>query len=272
MPGHQGKNAVQRGESTRRRPPDRQAQGDEKTADPEFELLVEKARNAIPAGRIPIEDPFLEKKIIETLGMNGYALYLVTDRPQGISFSGGFGERFSEVYRRCFEISQSFNVITDFVAFFPELAFDSSWLTDLVKDRTAFNDPNPRSDCNRLLMALANGFRRAARPTPRLKTWFRATRLFAARDAQRTMQKEFADSLKPNTLDWKDADEEEKDRRVSKLVHELVQKNPPLEPATERLTTHLKAGRLRKASLAAVGILFHTPLRKLEGKPLPERA
>jgi hypothetical protein len=126
MPRRRGKKAAQRGKSVRRRPPDSQVPGGEKTPDPEFAFWAEKARNAISEDLIPIENPFLEKEIFETKGMNGYTMYLVKDQPQGVAFPGEFGRRLSEVYRRCYEIRKDLTVIRDFVAYLPGLAFKST--------------------------------------------------------------------------------------------------------------------------------------------------
>jgi len=267
MPRRRGKKAAQRGKSVRRPPPDTQARRGEKTPDPEFELWAKKARNAIPGDSILIEDPFLEKKIFETQGMNGYAMYLVKDRPEGVAFPGGLGQRLSEVYRRCYEIRKDLTVIRDFVAFLPGLAFNSLWLATLVKDQTTFEDPKPDSPRNRLLTALAYGFRSAAHPGPRNRKWFRANKLLAAREVQRKMQKKFSDHLKPDSLEWKDADEDEKEKRVSELLNKLVKTYPVLKPVSEKLKTHLKASQLRKGSVLATCKIFRVLAHNLESKP-----
>jgi hypothetical protein len=120
-------------------------------------------------------------------------------------------------------------------------------------------------------MALAYGFRSAAHPMPRIKKWFRANKLLAARDIQPAMQKEFGDFFKPDSLDWKDADEEEKDRRVSEYLNELVKTYPVLNPVSEKLKTYLRAGQFRKASVLVTSKISRVLAHDLESKPFLSR-
>jgi hypothetical protein len=147
------------------------------------------------------------------------------------------------------------------------LAFNAPWLARFVKDRTAFNEPEPGSDRNRLLKALANGFRRAAHPEPRIKKWHRANKLLAAREVQRKMQKKFGDHLKPDSLEWKDADDGEKDSRVSEVLCELVKTYPVLRSESEKLKTYLKASQLRNASVLVICKICRVLAHDLESKP-----
>jgi hypothetical protein len=260
-----GKNPAQRKNSVRRLPANNQARRRAKTPAHESELGTNKNRYPLSGESIPIEDPFLEKEIFETQGENGYAMYLVKDRPQGIAFPGGLGQRLSEVYRRCYEARKDFTVIRDFVAYLPGLAFNSRWLAALVKDHTIFEDPSPGSPRNRLLRALAYGFKGAADPKPRYRRWSRANRLLAARDVQRAMQKEFADSFKPNSIE--SIDVMAKQSRVAEIVNKVIKIHRVLKPQSEELAAHLMAGQFRKASVLFASKIFRVLAHDLESKP-----
>src|SRR5207244_759206 len=84
---------------------------------------------------LQIREPEKEKSILEKKGSLAWIIYLSGDRP---SFFLPDGERLriSEIYRLCYEKQFSLAVITDFVAHFPAITFQSPWLAALVRQRS----------------------------------------------------------------------------------------------------------------------------------------
>ncbi len=78
-----------------------------------------------------IEDPFREKRLLEL----GYEAFLQHFCLNQRVHAQDLKSRIIEVYRQCYERSPNNpeSVITDFVAAYPQLSFESEWLRLLVK-------------------------------------------------------------------------------------------------------------------------------------------
>ncbi len=202
---------------------------------------------------IPIRDPFAEKQLMERGGsLRSLSAVAVTYSRESLH------ARIVELYRRCYEesaASKQQKVIGDFVASFPDLIFEASWLAKLVKWEVATRD-------YRLLRALAGGFRRAAEPGPRLNRSWRDTRVGAARSFRTTLQSELSQwgrgwERKIPTREWIDEQATEK-------ATELVGTYPCLKPHKQRLQRLLSQGKYYDASVFMAGKVFRIRERDLQ--------
>ena len=211
---------------------------------------------------IPITDPFAEKQLIR---VHPYKLLRALVIAAGTFTRESLRARIVEIYRRCYEestASEQEKIVTDFVASFPELTFQAGWLTKLIEQHVAARDLRPNGPTNRLLRALANGFRRAAESRPRLNRYWRHTRVDAARSFRTTLQSELSQWGKE--LDRRNALPDWIDEQVTVKATGLVGTHPCLEPHEQRLQKMLAHGKYYDASVFISAKVFRVRERNLE--------
>ena len=175
--------------------------------------------------------------------------------------------RIIEVYRRCFEQadqSSRLRVVSDFIAHFPQLAFDADWLKTLLRMPVLF--PRVGDDAREAVFgAFANGFRRAARGSkePSIQ---RSYRISGARFAARNLQDEL--SMWNDGLDRHHSTPEELAARAAEKANEIATKSCKLgRSAKQRLTRLLEDGKCYKAAILIAARLFGVRERDLQSKP-----
>lgn len=215
---------------------------------------------------LPIEDPSEEKNIIERRKIP-YSLYLILKLG---AKSMGYTEksvhnRIREVYRLCFDAKgkEDMKVINDFVAFHPDLVFDTPWLVEVVHNHTVFDEPGQSSYRTRLLQASGYGFKRAA-GNPSKRRWQKASWI----DSQRELLKSFEQMLKQfyKSGDWNLYLSEWKEVAVPKKADDLIRQYPVLKKCSGKLKEHLRRRQFRKAALLIVSTLWGVGKRNLDGK------
>ena len=113
----------------------------------------------------PIENPDEERTIIERHDLYAYAQYLQKRLgADSLWIDPGLEERISEVYRLCSKSGERTGIVSDFVAFFPGLAFNAQWLAKLVRNEASKENKYLGVPGRDLYKALEYGFRRAADP------------------------------------------------------------------------------------------------------------
>ena len=213
---------------------------------------------------LPIDDPWEEKETIEKRKIT-YSVYLI--RKLGAESIGFTKEsvhnRIREVYRLCFESrdKKDMEVIDDFVAFHPGLAFDTPWLDLLVHEHTVFDEPWEGSYRTRLLMALASGFERAAYSKLATGRRFRSMKLNWGRIWVEALKDELLRFY--GSVDWIHADKEEV---VTEKITELVKRYPRLEESREKLTEHLLHKRVKAAAQFIVNKVLRVGIHDLRSK------
>jgi hypothetical protein len=173
--------------------------------------------------------------------------------------------RIIEVYRRCYEespASKQDKVIGDFVALFPALIFEANWLAKLLRWRVASRDYLPNGPTNRLLRALANGFRRAAESSRHRNRHWRHAEVEAARSFRPTLQSRLSEwgrgwERKIPTPEWIN-------EQAAKKAAELVETHPRLMPHTRRLQEMLARRKYYDASVFIAAKVFGVRERDLE--------
>jgi hypothetical protein len=212
---------------------------------------------------IPIENASHEKEIFE----KGEDLRKLNSArcPGPVVVSGEIrARRIIEVYRRCFEeASQSsrLRVVSDFIAHFPQLAFDADWLKTLLQMPVLFP---PVGDNSReaVFGAVANGFRRAARRTkePAIQ---KSYRISGTRIAARNLQGEL--SMWSESLDRHHSTPEEIAVRAAEKADEIAKQYRKLgRRAKQRLTRLLEDGKCYKAAILIAARLFGVRERDLQ--------
>lgn len=182
------------------------------------------------------------------------------------------------MYKRCYESGgrSRDKVIRDFVAHSPHLIFEADWLKELLRNHVA---PPSRPELsynsagNRLLRAVADGFRRAAymrgggekTESAVFKGMLKRAGLHAARFVQREIRGKLAhweDGLQRHNAvqAWIDKKETEK-------LIELVRTYPKVQPFQQELRALLHRRQHYKASILIASKQFNVRARTLEQKP-----
>ena len=216
---------------------------------------------------IPIEDAFHEKLVFEK---GESERNLCPQRYPGpiLVSADARCQRILEVYKRCFEESDDDTrekVVRDFVAHFPHLSFDADWLSDLVRRQSALPGIANDSKRKRILLAIANGFRRAANTKKRQPAIQKSYHLHAAR----TVQRAFCDELtrwevgleRPvSTPEWIAECAASKADELANMYRQLLRGDK------RRLTTLLQLGQCYKASVLLASKVFGVRVRDLQRK------
>jgi hypothetical protein len=174
--------------------------------------------------------------------------------------------RIIEVYRRCFEDADQnsrLKVVSDFVAHFPQHAFDADWLKEQLREPVMLAR---LGDANRekMLSAVANGFRRAAkgRKEPAIQ---KAYRISGTRIAARALQDEL--SKWNDSLERHISTPQEIAARAAEKADEIVKKYRNLGRREKlRLTRLLEDGKCYKAAILISSKLFGVRERDLQTK------
>ena len=215
---------------------------------------------------IPIENALHEK---ETFEKGEDLRKLNSERCTGpVVVSGEIrARRIIEVYRRCFEEADQNNrlrVVSDFIAHFPQLAFDADWLKTLL--RVPVLCPRVGDSSREVVFgAVANGFRRAARGSkePAIQ---RSYRISGTRIAARNLQDEL--SMWNDSLDRHHSTPEELAARAAEKADEIAKKYCKLgQRGEQRLTRLLRDGKCYKAAILIASRLFDVRERDLQSKP-----
>jgi hypothetical protein len=218
---------------------------------------------AVDVAAIPIEDPFVEKSLADK-DPGTLCFYLSRNTGCGRISALALRDRIIEIYRRCYERSDDpEEVICDFVAAYPQLAFDAVWLKVLVETQAANRDFRPDGPRNSLFRALTTGFRRVANPEPRVRRSMRDAQMEAARFALRDIRKDL-DGWE-RTLERGDATPEWINQRANAKAMELVT-HPRLERHQERLKQLLRQGKHYQASIFIAGKIYSVRTRDLESR------
>lgn len=212
---------------------------------------------------IPIENAFHEKETFE----KGEDLRKLNSArsPGPVVVSDEIrARRIIEVYRRCFEQADGnsrLRVVSDFIAHFPQVAYDADWVKTLLRMPVLF----PRvGDSTReaVFGAFANGFRRAARGSkePSIQ---RSYRISGTRMAARNLQDEL--SVWNASLDRHHSTPKELAARAAEKANELATKYCKLGRSGEqRLTRLLEEGKCYKAAILIAARLFGVRERDLQ--------
>jgi len=212
---------------------------------------------------IPIENASHEKEIFE----KGEDLRKLNSArcPGPVVVSGEIrARRIIEVYRRCFEEadqSSRLRVVSDFIAHFPQLAFDADWLKILLRMPVLFPPVGDKSR-EAIFVAVANGFRRAARRTkePAIQ---RSYRISGTRIAARNLQDEL--SMWNESLDRHHSTPQELAVRAAEKADEIANQYRKLgRGAKQRLTKLLEDGKCYKAAILIAARLFGVRERDLQ--------
>jgi hypothetical protein len=181
--------------------------------------------------------------------------------------------RIKEVYRLCFGLSngKDVTVLSDFAAHYPELALNCEWLANPIKSSfdLSIKYPALKSDRDarrRILGALANGFRRAARP--RLRHKLVAANLAAARLALKKTKevlREFRDRDVPRRP-WLKEQKQQIKCAIREMVNELAPCDAGHDPIRSKLEALLLQRRFSQAAVKITAKLFHVRERALETK------
>jgi hypothetical protein len=225
---------------------------------------------------LPI-DPWEEKRAAER-DKAGYIIHLMRKAgigavrcPQG---GGPLNSRIKEVYRLCFRFKggKDVSVLSDFAAHYPELALNCEWLAKAAKSNFYLWADYPdlkgdRSARSRILNALANGLRRAARPKGK-----RELRLGALAPAHFYLQEVKAELIKFCELEvprqpWGRELEKRIRAKVRERVGALVSEDGRLGPIQPKLEELLLQRRPYKAALKIAATLFYVRERSLQDKP-----
>jgi hypothetical protein len=212
---------------------------------------------------IPIENALHEKETFE----KGEDLRKLNSPrcPGPVVVSGEIrARRITEVYQRCFEEadqSSRLRVVSDFIAHFPQLAFDADWLKTLLRMPVLFP---PVGDNSReaVFGAVANGFRRAARRTkePAIQ---RSYRISGTRIAARKLQDEL--SMWNDSLDRHHSTPQELAVRAAEKADEIAKQYRKLgRREKQRLTRLLEDGKCYKAAILIAARLFGVRERDLQ--------
>lgn len=223
-----------------------------------------------------IDDPHLERRLVEKRGSLDYADYLM--RRLGTSWlqenPGTMEARIVEVYRLCSEDGKRIDVIEDFVASHPWLAFKAPWLAKrLEKESLIWRfglDWEVQNKLNPILRALAYGFRRAALPAPRIRRRLKQSRLEAARILQQNTARDLQKFVQSNDL--RSFKRERATDRILSIVSdkadEIISQNPhALSPLKQEIIKLLSNGQAYEASVFIASQLFKVSARALERKP-----
>jgi hypothetical protein len=207
-------------------------------------------------GDLPISEPAIERSLLENEGPQAWMKYLSKGR-NSFFLPGEDRSRISEVYRLCYEQTQSPKVIATLVAHFPDVAFESPWLASLVR-LSSRQSPDKR---NELMIAFCNGFKRAASPTMNVRL-IRQGRIEAAKYCRLQLRQQLSDF--DRSLDRKHATADFIQDYVSAYVDKLVNEDHRLEPLRGRLLKMMREAKLYKASILIVTAQFRVRARDLE--------
>jgi len=216
-------------------------------------------------GARPIEDPFLEKDLAD----RGYEYLVEHLCLNQCVHAQELKSRIIEIYRKCYERSPTNpeSVITDFVAVYPQLSFESGWLRELVETQAGNRDFRRNGPRNRLFRAIAAGFRRVANPAARVHRSIRDARLEAARYSREAIEKdlnEWEKSLERRT----GASEWIREQAIEK-VKQLTASDSRLKCVETRLTQFLCKAQLYNATNLILSKLYGVPVRELETRRRP---
>ena len=222
---------------------------------------------------VPIREPFREKRLIENGLDTRLPAYLCQEFYPAVISGKDLEARIVEIHRRCYEESPATereSVIRDFVASCPHLVFKADWLAEIVtRHARKFDLSSGRR--NRILTAMANGFRRAVDIRPRYQRFLHHGKVEYARE----FRKEILTDLQwwEKTLDRPHATEKEEwwtgevARRATDKTVSLIAEHPSLKVCKQKLTKLLCAGQHRKASFLIASTVWDVPEHDLQRKP-----
>lgn len=212
--------------------------------------------------RPPISDPTAEKRILERDGPGKWIDWL-----QGRTKADSFGhhpadeaKRIAEVYRLCFEKSrrEDVSIVGDFAAHYPGIFLSGTWVAEVAKQWSV----TKLDETNRLLKAIADGFRRASPPAWNRQQ--RRGRLRAAREFRSRMGSELKSFLEE--LRCQDSTKEWLAEQIGVRVSDLVHRNPRLSSVAEKLRKKLLARRAYQAAILIAATIFEVRERDLQTK------
>lgn len=215
----------------------------------------------------PLSDPLAERQILEGVGPGEWVDWLQKRVKVKVLVSHPRVEarRIAEVYRLCFELSGNENVsiIGDFVAHYPRIVMSGTWVAEAAEQWNVTKlDETNRTGTNRLLKAIADGFRRASSTSWNLQQ--RRGRLRAAREVRLRMGTELKSFLE--ALRTKDSTKDWLAEQIAARVSDLVRDNPRLSSVAEKLRTELSARRAYRAAILIAATLFEVRERDLQSK------
>lgn len=172
--------------------------------------------------------------------------------------------RIIEVYRQCHDRSPNNpeSVITDFVAAYPQLSFESEWLRVLVETQAGNRDFRLNGPRNRLFRAIAAGFRRVANPGARINRSSRDARLLAALYSREDIEKDLNEWEKP--LKRRTADSAWIAEQAIEKVKQLTASDPRLKCAEKQLKGFLCKAQLYNATNLILSKVYGVRVRDLE--------
>ena len=229
---------------------------------------VEQTSEKFSPDNFPIHNPFEEKAAVD-MNLSSYCTYL-TEQTTGVPieiYTEGLYERIREVYFRCFKHKGDMNVVSDFIAFYPEIAFGAPWLCELVKKHAEMRGiavPKKGTPADRFFQMIAYGFRRTSKPGARGEKALRPYKVFLGKLIIHLYEQRF--SRLYDSKDWCDADEDHREKTVSEMVQGILNEYHDLSPISRKLHGHLLHKRRRKAAVLIAHIRVGVPIRELEGK------
>jgi len=209
-----------------------------------------------------IDDPLMEKRLLD----QGYECFLqqlcLNERVHAQDLKG----RIIEVYRQCYQQDSKNpeSVVTDFVANYPQLAFDAPWLKALVETHAASRDFRRNGPRSRLFRAMTTGFRRVANPGPRFNQSMRDARLEAARFALPDIRKDLSEWEATLERSAKPPQEWIKEQAAAKATK--LAAHPRLEPCKQQLTDLLSQGKHYQAAIFVAAKIYGVRERALQSR------
>jgi hypothetical protein len=230
---------------------------------------TQKQLHAVDLADVPIEDPCCEIGLIK----NGDVFRLLEHlNVTSVKLPQDLETRIIEIYRRCYEQEpdpekRDESIIRDFVAAFPGLIFRAKWLRKLVDTQTRMGDFGPKKLRSRVLLAMANGFRRAEALTG-YKRFLKQSAANAAKTVRKNILKELEKWARPLKRRIVEVDPpwsaKVTARRANKKVAQFVKLYPRLEPYKVSLEKLLQQGKLYAASVLIAAEVFGVSDRPLQ--------
>jgi hypothetical protein len=219
------------------------------------------------------ENPLREKELIESFQWQDTLEAKLAKTKAGIvTYSPPDRDaHYIETYHRCFcaaSSRQRLKIVSDFVAYYPHLAFGAHWLHELLDEEVRRTRLERRSGKNPLLDAIAKGFRSASNTA----TWENSR----ARTARVIYAKMFRDVIKKRLQDWLDTlgkrelhpSTEWLDEHVQLIYDELAQRFSCVTKVQDELKRHLVNRRTYDAANLIAATVHPVSMRDLESRSI----
>jgi hypothetical protein len=229
---------------------------------------------AVDLADVPIEDPCDEIRLIKNGDVGRLLEHLNPGKVRAMILPQNLETRIIEIYRRCYEKEpepekRDESIIRDFVAAFPGLIFKAEWLRKLVDTQARMGDFGPKKLRSRVLLAVANGFRRAEALSG-YNRFLKQTAANAAKMDRKNILKALEKWARPLKRRIVEVDPtwsaEIAARRANKKVAQLVKLHPRLEKYRVPLEEFLRQGKLYDASVVIAAEVFGVSDRPLQRK------